>query len=84
MEVHGDGLMAAAGDTPIGPMVSQTIVMEFKTKQHLIGVVLVNGMIMVKQKKILSSADLELLENYKSNMTKPSCFIWLSQILEKL
>ena len=84
MEVHGDGLMAAAGDTLIGPKETQIMLVEFKTKQHLIGVVLVNGMIMVKQKKILSSADLELLENNKSNMTKPSCFIWLSQILEKL
>ena len=52
--------MVAVGDTLIGPVITQTIVVEFKTKQHSIGVVLVNGMIIVRQHHTLSSADLEL------------------------
>ena len=69
MEVHGDGLMAAAGDTLIGPKETQIMPVEFNTKQHLIGVVLVNGMMIVQQKNTLSSAELERPQYYLNQVT---------------
>ena len=56
--------MVAAGVTLVGPVETQTIMEEFKTKQLLIGVVLVNGMMIVQQKNTLSSAELERPQYY--------------------
>ena len=52
----GDGLMAVAGTTLVGLLVTLTMLMEFKTKHHSIGVDWVNGMMTEKVHHCLSYA----------------------------